>query len=68
MAKITRRVNEISLDLEGKVVAVNTLDGFLNCTSRSESLTEISGNVFYAKIIYIYRASQKKRPTLEFAF
>ena len=51
MAKISREDNKISLDLEGKVVTMNTLDGFLYCTSRSASINEISGNVLNAKII-----------------
>ena len=58
MAKISREDNKISLDLEGKVVTMNTLDGFLYCTSRSASITEISGNVLNAKIIAAEPSSQ----------
>ena len=48
MTKIGREQNKISLDMKGKVVTVNTLDGFLYCTSRSARLTELVGKLWFS--------------------
>ena len=42
-ARVSREDNKVSLDLEEKVLTVNTLDVFLFCTSRSAAITEVLG-------------------------